>query len=144
MCPWYFAQLQMVDGIYTSGEIAQFQGLLLAVWLKCIVVWRVSCPDLFLDNLPPKCVPAWYFALLHMVDGIHTSWEIAKFRGLLLAVWLKCIVLWRVSCPDLFLDNLPPKCVPSTLLCYTWKMAYTQVESLHNFTAIHLAFDSNV
>ena len=43
-----------------------------------------------------------------------------------------------------FLDNLPPKCVPSTLLCYTWKMAHTQVESLHNFMAIYSPFDSNV
>ena len=47
MCPWYFALLHLVDGICTSGKITQFWGHLLAIWLKCIIVWRVSCPDLF-------------------------------------------------------------------------------------------------
>ena len=50
MCPQYYAILHLEDYIYTSGKFAQFQGHLLAVWLKCKVVSRVSFPDLFLDN----------------------------------------------------------------------------------------------
>ena len=70
--------------------------------------------------------------------------KVTFFRGQILAVYIIRLIIKCKFCADLFLDNLPPKCVPSTLLCYTWKMAYTQVESLHNFTAIYLPFDSNV
>ena len=40
-----------------------------------------------------------------------------------------------------FFGQLPPKCVPSPMLYYIWKIAYTQVESLLNFKAICMPFE---
>ena len=110
MCPWYFALLHLVDGIYTSGKITRFWGHLLAVWLKCIIVWRVSCPDLFLDNLPPKCVPGTLLYYIWLMA--YTQEERLHDFVAILAVYHIRLVSKCEFCADLFLDNLPPKCVP--------------------------------
>ena len=142
MCPYYFAVLHLEDCIYTSGKFAQFRGHLLAVWLKCIAVSRMSFPDLSKDNchlnvsLVLCCIT---FGRLH----IH-KWKVCTISGPFTCRLTQMYSSIKNEFSRPFFGQLPPKCVPSPMLYYIWKIAYTQVESLHNFKAIYMPFDSNV
>ena len=76
----------------------------------------VKIIELFQRSLTRKSPKGWLLR--------RASW----FCGQALDVYLIRLVSKCEFCADLFLDNLPPKYVPSTLFYHIWKIAYIQVE----------------
>ena len=102
----------------------------------------MSFSDLFLDNCHLNVslvLCSITFGRLH----IH-KWKVFKISGPFTCRLTQMYSSNESEFTQPFFGQLSPKYVPSTLLYYIWKIACTQVESVHNFRAIYSPFDSNV
>ena len=97
----------------------------------------------FFGQLPPKCVCSTllYYYIWKIA---HHKWKVCTISGPFTCCLTQMYSSIKSEFSRRFFGQLPPKCVPSTLLYYIWKIAYTQMESLHNFRAIYSLFDLNV